>query len=229
MKRHSEDQTSASVAFNFEDVSVRCEEYKTQVKEECRQLVLKTQRQADEIRWRAESKGQSQGYRDGLSRAETEIAEQGRQIANKLVEERLSTVVPAVSEMLGELICARNQCRLDWETELVGVAVAIAEKIIRTSLQLQPDLTVGVVEQAVELAMGSTSLQIQLHPSDLESLGDRIRGVVQDSSRGVEVKLVPDAGVSPGGCLIATDRGQIDGQLETMLERISSELLEGLQ
>jgi len=229
MKRHSEDQTSARVAFNFEDVHVRCEEYKTQVKEECRQLVLKTQRQADEIRRRAESEGQDEGYRDGLARAETEIAEQSRQVANNLVEERLSTLVPAMSDILGELVSARNQCRLDWETELVGVAGVIAEKIVRRSLQLQPDLTVGVVEQAVELAMGSTSLQIQLNPIDLESLGDRIRGVVQDSCRGVEVKLVPDAGVSPGGCLIATDRGHIDARLETMLERIASELLEGLQ
>ena len=229
MKRHSEDQASARVAFNFEDVHVRCEEYKTQVKEECRQLVLKTQRQADEIRRRADSEGQNQGYRDGLARAESEIAEQTPQIANNLVEERLSTLVPAMSDILGELASARNQFRLDWETELVGVAVAIAEKIVRRSLQLQPDLALGVVEQAVELAMGSTSLQIQLNPNDLELLCDRIRGAVQDSSRGVEVRLIADADVSPGGCLIATDRGHIDARLETMLERISSELLEGLQ
>jgi flagellar assembly protein FliH len=229
MKRHSGDQTSARVAFNFEDVSIQCEQYKTQVKEECRQLVLKTQRQAVEIRNRAESEGQHEGYRNGLARAETEVAERIRLMANELVEQRLSTVVPAVSDMLGELASTRSQCRLDWETELVGTAVAIAEKIIQTSLQLRPDLAVGVVEETVKLAIGSTSMQIQLHPADLDSLGDRICGVVQDSSRGVEVRLIPNRDVSPGGCLITTDRGQIDGRLETMLERISSELLEGLE
>jgi len=228
MKRHTGAPTSARVAFDFEDVHVRCEEYKTQVKEECRQLVLESQRQADEIRTRAESEAQREGYRNGLARAETEVTERIRQLANSLVEERLSTVVPAVSDMLAELASARSKCRLEWEIELVGTAVAIAEKIIRRSLQLQPDLAVGVVEQAVELAMGSSSMQVQLHPADLDSLGDRIRGVVQDSSRGVELKLIPNSDVSPGGCLIATDRGQIDGRLEAMLERISSELLEGL-
>ena len=225
MKRHSGDQPSVRVAFQFEDVQVRCDEYKTQVKAECRQVVLEAQRQADEIRGRA----QDDGYRDGLTQADAEIAERSQRRADELVEERLSAVVPAVSEMLDELSTARSRCRLDWETELVGTAVAIAEKIIGRSLETHPELAAGVSGRAVELALGSTALQIQLNPADLKSLGDRIRALVQNSSHGIDVQLIPDQGISPGGCLVVTEHGQVDGRLETMLDRISSELLDGLE
>lgn len=229
MKRHTGDQSPERVAFNFEDVQLRCEEYKAQVKEECRQLALKTQQQSDDIRARAEAEGASEGYRNGLARAELEITERSRQLAEGLVEERLSTVVPSIAQMIDDFAAARSRCRVEWETDLVGTAVAIAEKIVRKSMQLQPDVAAGIVEHAVELACGSTTMQIRLNPVDLESLGDRIRGLVEDSSRGIEVQFVPDASVSPGGCMIATEQGQIDGRLETMLERIASELLEGLE
>ena len=143
--------------------------------------------------------------------------------------ERLSTVVPAVSKMLDELANARSQCGLHWETALVETAVAIADKLVRGQLQQRPEAAVNVISDTVRLAMGSTSLQIQLNPVDLESLGEGVRTLVRDSIPNATVELNADASISAGGCVVTTENGQIDAQLETMLERIASELLDGLE
>ncbi|MFT4559473.1 MAG: flagellar assembly protein FliH, partial [Planctomycetaceae bacterium] len=86
-----------------------------------------------------------------------------------------------------------------------------------------------VVQEAVQLAVGKTSLELRLNPGDLEALGDRVRVAVRETARGIDIELLGDDKVSPGGCVVVTEHGEIDAQLETMLTRISDELLEGIQ
>lgn len=229
MKRHAAAEQAAHEPFNFEDVVQRCEEYKTQVRDECRQLVLKANEDAAEIRERAQVEGQSEGYRNGLRQAEQEIEKQTQELADQLVEQRLSTVLPSVSGLLDELVSARSRCQAEWERELVELSVGIAEKLIRHRFEVDPAAVVGVVQEAVQLAVGKSSLELRLNPEDLNALGDRVRGIVQQSARGIDVQLLGDDNVTRGGCRVVTEHGEIDAQLESMLQRITDELLEGIR
>ena len=100
MKRHLATEVSPHVAFNFEDIQSRCDTYKAQISSECRDLIANATAEAVTIRKRAQSEGHSEGYRNGLKQAETEIAEKSQQLADEMVEQRLSTVLPAVKELL---------------------------------------------------------------------------------------------------------------------------------
>lgn len=229
MKRHTATGVPSSVAFNFEDIQSRCDTYKAQISNECRELIQNATRQAEEIRRKAQTEGQSEGYRNGLKQAETEIAERSQQLADEMVEQRLSTVLPAVSQLLDEIVTARSHCQAEWERELVDLSAGIAEKLIRRTFEATPEAMIGIVQEAVQLAVGKTSLELRLNPGDLEALGDRVRVAVQESARGIDIKLLGDDKVSAGGCIVVTEHGEIDAQLETMLTRISDELLEGIQ
>jgi flagellar assembly protein FliH len=228
MKRHTASGMPSSVAFNFEDIQSRCDTYKAQISVECRELIQNATKQAEEIRRKAQADGHSEGYRNGLKQAETEIAQRSQQLADELVEQRLSTVLPAVSQLLDEIVTARSQCQAEWERELVDLSTGIAEKLIRRTFEATPEAMIGVVQEAVQLAVGKTSLELRLNPRDLEALGDRVRVAVRESARGIEVKLLGDDKVSPGGCIVMTEHGEIDAQIETLLTRISDELLEGI-
>ena len=228
MKRHTASGMPSSVAFNFEDIQSRCDTYKAQISVECRELIQNATKQAEEIRRKAQADGHSEGYRNGLKQAETEIAQRSQQLAYELVEQRLSTVLPAVSQLLDEIVTARSQCQAEWERELVDLSTGIAEKLIRRTFEATPESMIGVVQEAVQLAVGKTSLELRLNPRDLEALGDRVRVAVRESARGIEVKLLGDDKVSPGGCIVMTEHCGIDAQIETLLTRISDELLEGI-
>jgi flagellar biosynthesis/type III secretory pathway protein FliH len=39
------------------------------------------------------------------------------------------------------------------------------------------------------------------------------------------IEIVHDASIAPGGCRIFTARGQVDGDLDTQLDRVIGELL----
>lgn len=229
MKRHTATGVPSSVAFNFEDIQSRCDTYKAQISDECRELIQNATKQSEEIRKKAQADGHSEGYRNGLKQAETEIAQRSEQLADELVEQRLSTVLPAVSQLLDEIVTARSQCQSEWERELVELSTGIAGKLIRRTFEMSPDAMIGVVQEAVQLAVGKTSLELRLNPGDLQALGDRVRVAVRESARGIDIELLGDDKVSPGGCIVVTEHGEIDAQLETMLTRISDELLEGIQ
>ena len=228
MKRHTASGMPSSVAFNFEDIQSRCDTYKAQISVECRELIQNATKQAEEIRRKAQADGHSEGYRNGLKQAETEIAQRSQQLADELVEQRLSTVLPAVSQLLDEIVTARSQCQAEWERELVDLSTGIAEKLIRRTFEATPEAMIGVVQEAVQLAVGKTSLELRLNHRDLEALVDRVRVAVRESALGIEVKLLGDDKVSPGGCIVMTEHGEIDAQIETLLTRISDELLEGI-
>jgi len=228
MKRHVANGVPSSVAFNFEDIQSRCNTYKDQISKECRELIQNTTQQAEKIRKKAQAEGHSEGYRNGLKQAETEIAERSQELADQMVEQRLSTVLPAVSDLIDEIVNARSKCQAEWESELVDLSTGIAEKLIRRTFAATPEALTGVVQEAVQLAVGKTSLELRLNPGDLEALGDRVRVAVQKSARGIEIKLLGDNTVSAGGCIVVTEHGEIDAQIETMLTRISNELLEGI-
>lgn len=228
MKRHLATGQSPLVVYNFEDIKSRCETYKAQISNECRVLIEDATRESETLRSGALSEGHAEGYRNGLKQAETEIAQRSQRLADDMVEQRLSTVLPAVSQLLNEIVSARSQCQAEWERELVDLSTGIARKLIRRTFEATPEAMTGIVQEAVQLAVGKTSLELRLNPVDLEALGDRVRVAVQESARGIEVRLRGDDDVSPGGCVIVTEHGEIDAQLETMLTRISDELLEGI-
>ena len=117
-----------SVAFNFEDIQSRCDTYKDQISSECRELIQNATQQAQEIRKKAQAEGHSKGYRNGLKQAETEITERSKELADQMVEQRLSTVLPAVSKLLDEIVSARSHCQAEWESELVDLSTGIARE-----------------------------------------------------------------------------------------------------
>lgn len=229
MKRHLPAGQASHLVFTFEDIQQRCDTYKSEIREQCHVMIQEASREADAIRKQAQTDGHSEGYRNGLKQAEEEIAQRSQQLADDLVEQRLSTVLPAVSQLLEEIVRARSECQAEWEEELVELSTAIAGKIIRRRLEVDPESLTGIVQEAVQLAVGQTSLELRLNPGDLEALGDRVRVAVQESARGIDIQLHGDASISAGGCVVVTEHGRIDARIETMLERITEELLDGIR
>jgi flagellar assembly protein FliH len=196
------------VAFNFDDMSIRANQYLAKIRDEAGRIVVKAQQEADLIRKRAET--------------------EGRQAAMATVEEmvrkQLTTVIPALKEAVKNIHNARHDWLAHWEGATVHLAAAIAKRLIRRELNTQPEITLSLVREALELAAGSSQLRISLNPQDFQALGEQVRMVVEELSPHIETELKADAEVTPGGCRVETRFGVIDQQFEAQLQRIEEEL-----
>jgi flagellar assembly protein FliH len=111
-----------------------------------------------------------------------------------------------------------------WEKSGVHVAAAIAQRLIRRELAQKPEITLTLIREALELAVGSSELRIQMNPGDHQALRPQVETLIAELSPLGSAELVADPQIRPGGCRVETRFGVIDQQFEAQLARIEEEL-----
>lgn len=239
MKRFSPGAVPERVAFNYDDMQQRLDEYRSRIVDECQQQLLQATEESERLRETAQQEGyekgfeegHAEGYRNGLRAAEAEVdakvVEQVTTQTEQRVNEQLQTVLPALQSLLTQFHATTTQHGADWEKEVIELSLAIAEKVLKHELSSGPEKLAAIIQQGLELAVGKSNVAIHLHPEDLAKIEPRLLQLVPEANRFSDIKLVPSTHVALGGCVVVTEHGRIDAQIETMLDRIGRELLEG--
>ena len=205
-------RTVQPVAFNFEDMNDRANEYLETVRRESAKIVQQAHQQAEQVRRQAETAGRA-------------AAEQTAQrIFDEKMAERLNSLIAALDQLVVETNDARAEWLRRWEQSAVAVAAAIAERIIRRELEREPEITLEWVREALQMAAGASDVTLHLNPADYTLLGSRAKQLAQSLSGLTPTNIVSDPAVSQGGCLVQTRLGRIDQQIESQLARIQEEL-----
>jgi flagellar assembly protein FliH len=206
--RSSDLNAGVGVAFNFDDMAAQAKGYLDRVRAEALKIVAKAQQEAGEVRRRAELEGRQAAM----------------QSVEQLVQKQLATVLPALRQGVDDLHHAKQAWLTHWEAAGVHVAAAIAKRLIRGELSRQPEITLTLVREALELAAGSAQIRIHLNPQDREALGAQVEMLTREVSGLGSAEVIADAGVTSGGCRVETRFGTIDQQFEAQLARIEEEL-----
>jgi len=201
-------KNSRVAALNFDDIAAEADRRLVQARIDAAHLVAEAQSSADEIRRQAAEAG----CRSAMQEVERMVAEQ------------TAPALAAVRQAAAELQNARQAWLSHWETAVVQLAAAMAAKIIRRELQRQPEITLALVREALELAAGSPNIRVRLHPDDHRALGAQVQSLIDAMSAVGEADVTADAAIAPGGCRVETRFGAIDQQIESQLQRIVEEL-----
>lgn len=200
------------VAFDLADMHGQADHYLESVRREAAKIVQQAHQQAEQIRRKAEAAGR-------------QAAEQAvERILDEKVAKRMETLLPALEKLVAEIRDTKGHWLDQWEQSAVRVSTAIAERVIRRELKRQPEITLDLVREALELAVGSEELTLRLSPEDYENLGPQVQRLAESLSPLAPATVVADPTISPGGCRVETRHGQIDQQIEAQLRRIEQEL-----
>lgn len=217
----------AKVAFNYEDLRQQCDDYVARVRIQAEELLTRAHTEAEQIRQQALEAATSDGRQSGLRQAHDQIEARARELGGQMLAEKLRHVLPALDAAVSGLQVERDRWLASWEGSAVNLAVAIAEKILRSELESHPELAVPIISEALQLAAGQPHVQVTMHPQDIELIQQAGIELAQKLNTLGEGKLVADERISRGGCLIDTRHGVIDARLETQLDRIAAELVSG--
>ena len=111
---------------------------------------------------------------------------------------------------------------VDTEKKAVELALAVARRILSTTAELKPEYIVDVIRMGVAKLGAATPIQIRVSPQDLEFL--QVVGLPPElSAQELGAQFVADDSVR-SGCVIETDFGEIDLDLDTMWQQISADL-----
>lgn len=168
-------------------------------------------RMAEEILAAAEEKRQHierQAYEEGFRQGQKD----GQEIGQRGLEE----VILRFEKMLASLVQEKEVLYCRWERDLVELALLIGRKIVGRELRMQPEAIRDLVELGFRRLSDAEQLKLRVHPQDFELLSQYSR-----KSWAPAVELVPDHTITPGGFRLETERGDLDGTLETRWEKVS--------
>jgi flagellar assembly protein FliH len=114
------------------------------------------------------------------------------------------------------------------ESHLIQLAFQMAKRLAYAEVQTDPSVVTSVIRDAIEMAQIEEEVTVQVAPSQL----DFLETVKAESGRDLEflknVKLQAVEGITPGGCVIETNYGEIDARFEERVDKLWAALGESL-
>lgn len=181
---------------------------------EARRIIEEAREEARKIKKEAE--GILRRVQEEMEKAKKKGFEEGREKGLGEITQLLTAAVEAKEKMFDGI-----------EREAVRLVYDIAEKILGQEFSQRETAIVDLVKQALHSAIGQ-KIVILVNPHDLETIKQHQSVLVQTLDATRSIQLRGDEKVKPNGCLIESEVGTIDAQLETQLKAIRTALgLEG--
>jgi flagellar assembly protein FliH len=158
----------------------------------------------DQIRVR-EARARKEGRDEGLAQGLAEF------------EKKLAAEKQALVQTVREFARERDTYFQRVEAEAVGLAVAIARKILHREARVDPLLLAGVVRVGLDQVAAGTSVRLRVHPGQVQAWKEFFS---QQHDLQSLPELMGDPTLGPGRCLLETDLGSTDLTLETQLKEI---------
>jgi len=123
------------------------------------------------------------------------------------------------------LLQAKEEALNQAQKEVVEMALAIAKRVVRANVQVNKEIVTNMVEESLRRVVDRERILIRVNPKDVEEIRGH-RDEYTSSVEGIEsLEIVADRRVSPGGCVVETNTGNIVADLDAQLEEIKEKLI----
>ncbi len=176
--------------------------------------------EAAEIRRRAEDEAQ---------RIIEEAHEQAAETRQHGFEEGKQEALARYTRDIAAALARVRQIEAELEPLYIGLVQDCCEKIIGQELQVNPDAILGVVRNALSHARQQREILVRVNPADVEVLQRNRNKLLEMLARAQSVEIREDASIGRGGCVVVTELGAIEANLERQLEALASVLQDELR
>ncbi len=161
-----------------------------------------------ELEQREISRRVEEAHRRGFTEGET----RGRQAASQ----QLQPVLDRLAKSCEDIARLSPRVRHEAEADLVRLAVAIARRILRRELTVDPEALLGLAKAALARIDARELKRIRAHPEAAAWLKPRL----ESAGLPGRVEVLTDPSLEPGAVLFETTRGLLDASVETQLGEI---------
>jgi flagellar assembly protein FliH len=128
----------------------------------------------------------------------------------------MQPVMERLARSIEEIARFRPRLRREAEQDLIRLAMAIARRIIRRELAIDPEALHGLILGALEKLQGQEICRVRVHPSHVAAVTACLKQIAAASP----VEVIPDASREVGTVIFETDRGNLDASVESQLREI---------
>jgi flagellar assembly protein FliH len=174
-----------------------------------RSQVAQLQQQCDQRVREAQAAGMREGEAAGRARAMSEV----------------QPVLDRLARAIDEIGGLRARLRAEAEADLVQLSLAIAKRILRREMAIDPDALHGLILGALAKLQGQEISRVRVHPSQAAALTTCLR----QNLNADRIEVIADPSREAGSVLLETPRGNLDAGVESQLQEIERGLADRLR
>lgn len=170
--------------------------------------------------------------RDPDQRIETRVREahaagvrEGEAAGRSRAAAELQPIMERLARSIEEIGGLRARLRREAERDLVRLALAIARRVLRREIAVDPDALHGLVLGALEKLQSQEIARARVHPAQASLVAACLRERVS----GTRVEVVGDPSCLPGTVVFETECGSLDASVESQLQEIERGLADCLR
>lgn len=159
-----------------------------------------------------------------VDRLVTESYEKGLTAGLQQAEQDFGAATSSLLLVCQQLDSIRETILKNSVGEMQELVLAIAEKIIRHSVQEQNDTIHDTIEEAIQKAAKSDEFDVYVHPDDYQIVADKSEEFVSAMNGLNSILVKKDNSVDRGGCRVESDNCVVDATVVSQLEIIRDSL-----
>ncbi|HYO80146.1 MAG TPA: FliH/SctL family protein [Bryobacteraceae bacterium] len=129
--------------------------------------------------------------------------------------EEVRPVIERITRSIADLSGLRGRIRQDAERDLIELAIAIARRVLRRELSVDPEAVHGLVKAALGKVPSREVRRVRVHPD----LAGMVRRQIESAGlSGVEISS--DGALTPGDVIVETRNGDLDASIDVQLAEI---------
>ena len=192
-------------------------------RDEARDIISNAREEAEVIKMQAgeeavsiRKKAHQEAYEEGLRQAQQEI-EGDRQAA-----------IQQSQALLEEARQSKLKVFRSCEGDIVRLVMAMVKKVIAGELNTNPDIIINILQEAIDFLDRPENITVYVNPQEVENILEVMdKGYLTDiGTNHINMDIKADERVSRGGCLLESDAGSVDAQLETRIASVNNAIQE---
>lgn len=142
--------------------------------------------------------------------------QEGQAAASQAHASQLETMQLKLARTIEEITSLRQRYRHEAEQDVVGLALAVARRILHRELTVSPDALLGLVKAALEKLDTREVHRVRVSRQDAPLL----LAFLEKMGLPQRIEVTPDPALAPGSVVLETTRGLLDASIDTQINEI---------
>jgi len=150
---------------------------------------------------------------------------EGEAAGKAQAENEVRVAIGRLSETIDEMNQFHTRLLRQSEADAVRLSIAIARRVLRREVTLDPAAIEGLVRAALEKLQSQERCRVRMHPNYVPVL----RSEIERLGMTAKVEVIVDPAQEPGAAVFEMARGNLDASIDTQLREIERGLVDRLQ
>jgi flagellar assembly protein FliH len=137
----------------------------------------------------------------------------------------LQPVINRLARSIEEIGGLRGRLRAEAEGDLIQLSLAIARRVLRRELAIDPEALHGLVLGALDKLQGLEVSRVRVHPAHVALVTESLR----QNSASAQVEVLADPSREVGTVIFETRHGNLDASVDSQLQEIERGLADRLR